>query len=252
MSENSSNPNQLDFFPPIKLLDALLVLSSFLISFLLAILLFFFKKLLGISSFSGSLGISYQTLEIIAEYCIAGFVILCVFVFVLAKRKLTWRTFGFKPLPLIKTFGYVILAFVATFVFWIVTIPFIMILFPNVDIAESQNIFQMGMPLSAQVLLVIYAVIIGPFVEEIVFRGVVYPAVSRRFNIYAGIIVNTVIWSALHFQANVIIFTMIFGIILSYLYLKTKSLWPSYLTHVCKNLMAVIAIYIMWAFNISV
>lgn len=254
MSENSSNTqtDQLSFFPPIKLLDALLVLSSFLISFLLAFLLYFIKKSLGIDSISKSLGISYYTLEVLAQYFIAGFVILAVYLFVIRKYKLDLTSFGFRRLPILKTVAYVVLAFIATFVSWIVLIPFIMIFFPTVDISESQNIFQMSMGPVAQVLLVIYAVIIGPFIEEVVFRGVVFPAVSRRFNIYAGIIVNTLIWSLLHFQINVIIFTLIFGVILSYLYLKTQSIWPSYLTHVCKNLMAVIAIYVMWAMGLSV
>jgi membrane protease YdiL (CAAX protease family) len=47
----------------------------------------------------------------------------------------------------------------------------------------------------------------------------------------------------LHFQLNVIIFTSIFGIILSYIYYKSQSLWPCYITHVLKNLIAVIFIY---------
>ena len=101
------------------------------------------------------------------------------------------------------------------------------------------------MPELAQILMIIYAVIIGPFIEEIVFRGVVLPVLTRKFNIAIGIIFSTLIWSLLHFQINVIIFTFIFGIILSYTYIKSKSIWPAYLTHVLKNLIAVLALYLL-------
>ncbi|MFA4930746.1 MAG: type II CAAX endopeptidase family protein [Patescibacteria group bacterium] len=235
-------------FTPYRLIDALAVLASFFVGLLLSLMLYFFKAIFRIESISASLHIPYDILSILVEYLVAAFVVLIIYLVIFRRYKLNWTTFGFRPLSIKKTLSYIIISFVLTFAIWIAVAPFIIVFFPTIDLGESQEIFDPQMHVVAQGLLIFYAIIIGPFIEEIVFRGVLFPAFAQKTNIILGLMLSTLIWSLLHFQLNVIIFTFIFGIILGYMYYKTKSLWPSYITHVLKNLMAVIAIYLFGLF----
>ena len=229
---------------PMHLIDAGVILLSFLASIVFSILIIIFKEIAGIGSLSQMLHVPSDVLQIFSEYLVATFILLVFFFFILRRHRLSLINFGFRPLPIFKTLAYVILGFMVTFVMWIIVAPIILIYLPEINLEQSQEIFKPDMTILAQILLVFYAVILGPFIEEVVFRGIILTAVSNRWGFIVGIVLSTLIWSLLHFQINIIIFTSLFGIVLSYIYLKSQSLWPSFLTHVFKNLIAVIAIYI--------
>ncbi|MBU0648033.1 CPBP family intramembrane metalloprotease [Patescibacteria group bacterium] len=222
-----------------------LVLLTFIAGLFLGGFYYLVKYIFGFGSISGWLNMPFDLLAVIVELILAVIVIAVVYFLIIKRYHLDWQNFGFRQLPISKTLGYIVLTFIITFGCWIAIVPFILILFPNINLTESQEIFQSDMTLLAEIMLIFYATIIGPFIEEITFRGVLLPAISLKFNPLVGIIISTLIWSLLHFQINVIIFTFIFGSILSYVVFKTKSLWPSYIAHVIKNLIAVIAIYIL-------
>lgn len=243
---STETPVKILSFPssPLYLIDAGIIMISFLISIVISFAIVFIRALFDIQSFSELLHMPSDVLRISAEYLVAGFILAVVCFYIFKKHNLNWQSFGFKPLPIFKTIAYIALAFLITFIAWIIIAPIILIYFPFINLEQSQEIFQPNMSLLAQILLIFYAVIIGPLLEEVVFRGIILPAVSNRWNFAIGVILSTIIWSLLHFQLNVIIFTSVFGIVLSYVYLKSQSLWPSYLTHVLKNLVAVIAIYL--------
>lgn len=233
-------------FIPFKLKDVVISLGGFFFATVLAIILYIIRlQFKGIESISGWLGISHPTLNILLEYLASGFILLIIWFFVLRKYRLDWNGFGFFPVKLWTLFSWVVLGFIITLIAWIVVTPLIVIFLPQIDLSESQDILVTGYTTTARVLVIIYAVLIGPFIEEIVFRGIVLPGLANRFNLIIGIVISTVIWSLLHFQINIIIFTSIFGVVLGYMYYRTQSLWPSYITHVLKNLLAVIAVYLL-------
>lgn len=272
-----------------RLFDVLAVLASFFVGLFLAIGILIVKKIFQLDSISSILGIPYDVLNVSLEYFVSLFVVMVVYFLIIKKYKLNWVSFGFQTLPIQKTISYVVISFIITFAVWVAIAPFIIIFFPYIDLGQSQEVFDPDMHFVAEGLLVFYAIIVGPFIEEIIFRGVVFPGVNRNnvkavvefllkitfiklvivkllsldeYNkfintiipqnkylyVVLGLFFSTLIWSLLHFQINVIIFTFIFGIILGYIYYKSKSLWPSYITHVLKNLMAVMAIYALGMF----
>jgi|GEM_PF-3569187 len=230
---------------PFTLLDAAVALLGFVLTALLTFGLYILRQISGIESVSELLGISTNTLSLIAEYIATGIILTIVYFLIIRRRHLDWRKFGFLPVKFWTTLGWVTLGFIVTFIIWMAVTPIFIFFLPQIDLTESQEIFQSGMSITAQVLMIVYAVIVGPFVEEVVFRGVVLTSTSNRFGLVMGVIISTGIWSILHFQANIIIFTMIFGVVLSYMYFRTQSLWTCYLTHVLKNLIAVIALYLI-------
>lgn len=83
--------------------------------------------------------------------------------------------------------------------------------------------------------LMILIAVIGPVAEELVFRGVAYPALRRRLGVGWGLAVSAALFSAAH--ADPIAFGPIFvlGCVLGWLYEQTGSLIPSMAVHVLHN-----------------
>ncbi len=79
------------------------------------------------------------------------------------------------------------------------------------------------------------AVIIAPFVEEWFYRGMLLPALARRFNPIVGILGSSVLFMLVHIRP--IMFPGIFAlaVILALMTMKTQRLAPAIVTHMAFN-----------------
>lgn len=75
----------------------------------------------------------------------------------------------------------------------------------------------------------------APIGEEVFFRGLVYNALKARFGIGVGIVVSGLLFALVHIGplALLIIFPM--GMLLAYVYERTKSLWVTITMHALNN-----------------
>lgn len=103
---------------------------------------------------------------------------------------------------------------------------------------------------SAVILLGFVMVILMPVAEEILFRGIAYIGLAGRFGQTKGIVLSALLFAVLHgyirsfvplVLGGIPIFLM--GLILAWLYIRTKSLIPCIITHSLVNL---ILILIYW------
>jgi membrane protease YdiL (CAAX protease family) len=86
-------------------------------------------------------------------------------------------------------------------------------------------------------------VIIPPLVEEPVFRGFMFPAFAKRFGIWGGAIISSLLFGLAHLQANVSIYTLVLGLLLCFLYVRLGSIIPGIALHMLNNLIAYSALY---------
>ncbi len=82
-------------------------------------------------------------------------------------------------------------------------------------------------------------VVIGPAAEEIFFRGFLLPAFVQGIGVIPGMIVASAIFAVAHGDLSVLLPTFASGAVLSWLYLRTRSLWPGFLAHAGQNSLAV-------------
>jgi membrane protease YdiL (CAAX protease family) len=77
--------------------------------------------------------------------------------------------------------------------------------------------------------------LVGPFLEEIFFRGFAYGVFKKSLGIFWGIVTSALFFAYIH--ANLASFFPIFclGVLLTYLYEKTGSLIPSITVHTIHN-----------------
>ncbi len=78
--------------------------------------------------------------------------------------------------------------------------------------------------------------IIGPILEEIVFRLIIFGALYKRFNFWIAGFVSSLIFAAIHFDfVHLLIYTSM-GFVLAFLYVKTKRIIVPIAAHVSLNL----------------
>lgn len=86
---------------------------------------------------------------------------------------------------------------------------------------------------STAILVGIFFVVFGPLAEEVFFRGFALQGISRRFGIKTGVVVSSLLFGILH--VNLVIPTFLIGILLAFLFVRTRSVLPCFLVHSAHN-----------------
>lgn len=170
--------------------------------------------------------------------------------FLIKKKRMSWRTFGFLR-PANK---WLYSAVIAVVVFGLVDA----VLTEWLDLAPEANAFVKANLLPANptiagllVSILIFGLATG-ILEECFFRGVLYRGIRNRFGILPGLVLSAAIFSAVHFYFLIPggllgwiwsgeIFA--FGVVAAILIEKSGSLWPSIALHAANNAAAVIMAY---------
>jgi membrane protease YdiL (CAAX protease family) len=99
-------------------------------------------------------------------------------------------------------------------------------------------------------LMVPLLVIVGPFVEEYIFRHLLIGKLSRRVNVWLCCALSVVLFAALHIVGQeeltlpVLMPYLAMGAVLVFVYVWTgRNVMFSYFVHASKNLLAVVFIY---------
>lgn len=82
------------------------------------------------------------------------------------------------------------------------------------------------------ILTAIYISLIGPIVEEFIFRGLLLNRLATKFNVMVGIFITNIIFAVFHTD---ILGAFMFGFVLSILYLKSGNLLLPIIVHVLNN-----------------
>ena len=109
----------------------------------------------------------------------------------------------------------------------------------NITIFELNNIFHFTNKFETSNIPIIVQIIcsglLGPILEELLFRGIVYNKLKEFNKPMTSIIISSVIFSLFH--SNIVDAIYAFGVsfILIYMYEKYKTLKAPIITHICLN-----------------
>jgi membrane protease YdiL (CAAX protease family) len=84
------------------------------------------------------------------------------------------------------------------------------------------------------------SVVIAPIIEEIVFRGALFPAIKRRYGLTAGIVLSSLVFTLVHMNPIQMISVLPLGIYLAIMYHRTGSIYPGMILHATWNLMVLL------------
>ena len=92
------------------------------------------------------------------------------------------------------------------------------------------------------IIYVLSVAIITPVKEEILFRGILYRFLEKRYNFLVSIIISSFIFGILH--GGLLITATIMGMVFAMLYKKTQSIIPSIILHIVWNLLVSISMIV--------
>ena len=79
----------------------------------------------------------------------------------------------------------------------------------------------------------------GPFAGEIIFRGFLLAALVPALGPVRAAAVSSAIFAGAHLTLSAMIPMFVTGLLLAWLYLRSRSIWPPLTTHAAQNLIAV-------------
>ena len=94
-------------------------------------------------------------------------------------------------------------------------------------------------------LTLLAVAVIAPISEEIIFRGFTFRWLQGRLPLWAAVLVSAAIFSAAHAGwAEPTLYLPVFlgGVLLAYVYAKSRSVWPGVIIHMTINIVGVILI----------
>ena len=81
--------------------------------------------------------------------------------------------------------------------------------------------------------------IIGPVLEELLFRGAITKSLLQQYNPTKAILISALLFGVFHINPAQILPAFLIGILLAWTYYKTGSLIPCILMHILNNSLAV-------------
>ncbi|MEM8528371.1 MAG: CPBP family intramembrane glutamic endopeptidase [Bacteroidota bacterium] len=127
--------------------------------------------------------------------------------------------------------GIVVLAMLAIWSLTFVSSSLLMSFVPNAEamVAELAALFQ------PSVGTVIAAVILAPILEEVLFRGVILKGLLQKYGHWKAILISAVVFGIIHFHPLQAINAMVIGIVLGFVYWRTRSLMAVIILHFINN-----------------
>lgn len=89
----------------------------------------------------------------------------------------------------------------------------------------------------------LFSVILGPIVEEILFRGILFNRIHRKFSLITAILLSSLLFATFH-SYPAIISSFLFGITMCITYVLTDNILMPISLHMTNNLISMLVSYI--------
>jgi membrane protease YdiL (CAAX protease family) len=153
-------------------------------------------------------------------------VALATIVSIMMAKKISWReAFGVESANLGRNIRMGVFLYVAMMpVFVSLSVTYVLLLKHFGIEIERQEILVIllspGLPVWIQACLAMLAIFAAPVVEELTFRGIMFPALARRMPAMLAICITSLVFASLHFEVQLIgpLFVIAVAFALGYLY----------------------------------
>ncbi len=180
-----------------------------------------------------------SSLEALLEICAKLLAMVAVTLLVLRHNGESWRSLGhvgFAPARL----GIAFIPIVASMPIFVSEVDNLLrALAPTADGLDEWNLVpEMGRLIGTSWLGLFLAVIIGPFVEEVVFRGLILRGLLGYTRPWFAILVSAFLFALMHFNPAQFPVAFALGVALGWIYARTRSLGLCVFGHAANNLSA--------------
>jgi membrane protease YdiL (CAAX protease family) len=159
----------------------------------------------------------------------------------LRRRHAAIGDLGWRGFNLWRGAAYVVVALITFYLASNLTMWLIQHFLPVFDVNQKQTNEFTGNKVIRTDWALLALVFIPPIVEETVFRGVLFGALASRWGFWTGAVLSSALFGLAHGQTNVGVYTFILGMLLCWLYARTRSIIPGIILHLINNLLAWLA-----------
>lgn len=213
---------------------AFYVLITYIICQLSALLLIFIPGLKD-SLLQLFPGMSEQDklIKLSAWWSTISFAVAFIVSFILISRnKQFWDVFKGEKASIGASIGWGIIGFFLVFLGQ--TIGAYIELALGIDMGSENTEAIMSVTKVAPIMI-IATVFLGPVLEELVFRRVIFGSIIQNYNFWIASIISAIVFAAIHMDFTHILLYTICGMIFAFLYHKTKRLLTPIIAHVLLN-----------------
>nr|WP_249365743.1 CPBP family intramembrane glutamic endopeptidase [Cytobacillus citreus] len=104
----------------------------------------------------------------------------------------------------------------------------------------SENTQQIMQLIQVSPIIIIVSSVIGPILEEIIFRKILFGSLHQRMNFFLSALISSVIFALAHAEIEHILLYSAMGFTFAFLYVKTKRIIVPIFAHVAMNTFVVI------------
>ncbi len=133
-----------------------------------------------------------------------------------------WSVLGF----ILVFIGQIISSVIETFVF-------------NIPPGSENTLMLTKVARQAPIFIIIISVL-GPILEELVFRKAIFGTLYKRMNFFFAAIISGVMFALIHMDFNHILTYTVVGMVFAFLYVETKRIIVPIIAHMAINTYAVI------------
>ena len=158
-------------------------------------------------------------------------------------RGLTWSDLGLRPM---ERFWYVRAVYLGLVAYLLIAMTYALVgqLLGELPVNPQINLLApAGTTFWGGVAMALMVCLVAPFVEEVLFRGILYAWLRRRWGVVISSLVSGICFSLLHGIVWLIPAIALLGVLLAVIYEKSGSIWPSIVTHATFNTVTVILLY---------
>ncbi|AMO87109.1 type II CAAX endopeptidase family protein [Solibacillus sp. FSL W7-1472] len=213
---------------------AFYVLITYIICQLSVLLLIFIPGLKDslLQLFSG-MSEQDQLIKLSAWWSTISFAVAFIVSFILISRnKQFWDVFKGEKASIGASIGWGIIGFFLVFLGQ--TIGAYIELALGIDMGSENTEAIMSVTKVAPIMI-IATVLLGPILEELVFRRVIFGSIIQNYNFWIASIISAIVFAAIHMDFTHILLYTICGMIFAFLYHKTKRLLTPIIAHILLN-----------------
>ncbi|WIG54922.1 MAG: hypothetical protein OJF61_000708 [Rhodanobacteraceae bacterium] len=128
--------------------------------------------------------------------------------------------------------------------------PLTYLLAGHQEVNQDVSLLAGNVSVGMRLLLALLVVCVAPFVEELVFRGVLLSGLASRMPIGWAMLASAVVFGCVHlpdfkFAWYPVPALVILGLASAWLRVRTRSLWPSITLHATNNVIAAVAWFVV-------
>ncbi len=173
-------------------------------------------------------------------YLIQTLIIMVPLLLVMEGKNIRIGDLGFVKASLKKIIGLAFLGYVAYFAVMIVITQIMwayQVELPGLGEQESHIEF-IGSESIAAIVVIVIITFLAPIIEEVFFRGFVFKTMLKEWPKWLAFVISAAIFAGLHFEFHIFVPLFILGLILNWMFFKSKSLYPGIAFHIINNSIA--------------